>query len=199
MDSDDKNIGIDLFGVSHDPRTPIANEVRAHFNRGGSQDDAVALIAALERVMLVRRPVGTSQSVNSKERGTRLLPKWEPSADDVRFAIARGLKDLRITAEAEKFKNYWTAKSGPNAIKRDWGATWRNWIIKAKDHEDETSQKAADGQGGSRSDAILAGMGKLAARIDQKRRATIEQGRRISHRSDAADDADADTGPARRD
>ena len=35
--------------------------------------------------------------------------------------------------ETEKFINYWTAKSGKDATKLDWNATWRNWILNAKE------------------------------------------------------------------
>lgn len=37
-----------------------------------------------------------------------------------------------IATETEKFINYWTAKSGKDATKLDWAATWRNWILNAK-------------------------------------------------------------------
>ena len=33
--------------------------------------------------------------------------------------------------ETEKFINYWTAKSGKDATKLDWVATWRNWMLNA--------------------------------------------------------------------
>jgi hypothetical protein len=36
-------------------------------------------------------------------------------------------------AETEKFLNYWTAKSGKDAAKLDWLATWRNWMLTAEE------------------------------------------------------------------
>lgn len=33
--------------------------------------------------------------------------------------------------EAERFRDYWCAKSGKDATKTDWQATWRNWVRKA--------------------------------------------------------------------
>ena len=33
--------------------------------------------------------------------------------------------------ETEKFVNYWTAKTGAQATKLDWPATWRNWMLGA--------------------------------------------------------------------
>jgi len=38
--------------------------------------------------------------------------------------------DLR--AEALKFQNYWSSKSGAGAIKVDWKRTWLNWTLTAK-------------------------------------------------------------------
>jgi hypothetical protein len=37
--------------------------------------------------------------------------------------------DLRV--EHEKFENYFHAQPGIGGRKVNWGATWRNWIIKA--------------------------------------------------------------------
>jgi hypothetical protein len=33
--------------------------------------------------------------------------------------------------ETVKFINYWQAKSGKDAVKVDWVATWRNWMLNA--------------------------------------------------------------------
>jgi hypothetical protein len=33
-----------------------------------------------------------------------------------------------INREADKFRDYWIAKSGREACKLDWSATWRNWV-----------------------------------------------------------------------
>lgn len=35
--------------------------------------------------------------------------------------------------ETEKFRNYWSAKTGQGATKLDWEATWRNWMLKASE------------------------------------------------------------------
>lgn len=66
---------------------------------------------------------------NVTSRGTRLTADWKPSDDDLAFAISKGMPRPRIDIEAEKFRNYWTAKTGIAATKRDWSATWRNWVL----------------------------------------------------------------------
>jgi hypothetical protein len=39
--------------------------------------------------------------------------------------------NVDLKAEHVKFVDYWIAKSGKDAVKLDWDATWRNWIRRA--------------------------------------------------------------------
>lgn len=66
---------------------------------------------------------------NRKRQGERIPPDWKPLSGDIAFALAKGLLAVRLETEAEKFRNYWTAKSGAAATKVDWSATWRNWVL----------------------------------------------------------------------
>jgi hypothetical protein len=61
-------------------------------------------------------------------RGQRLPASWEPTDDDVKFALQERVNWRR---ELESFRDYWNAKPGKDAVKLDWSATWRNWIRKA--------------------------------------------------------------------
>jgi hypothetical protein len=61
----------------------------------------------------------------------RLPEDWQPSEKDLDYAKTHGLSTGHVTIEAERFRNYWTAKAGNGATKLDWSATWRNWILKA--------------------------------------------------------------------
>lgn len=67
----------------------------------------------------------------ARKQATRLSSDWWPSEANIQYALAKGLTLERINIEAEKFRNYWTAKAGKDAAKLDWDATWQNWIIKA--------------------------------------------------------------------
>jgi hypothetical protein len=103
--------------------TPITTALRAYLADGGTWPSTTPagtrLIEALER------------GVKSAGRGSRLPADWTPSAADIAFALDRGMRRDRVDAEAEKFRNYWLAKSGAGAVKRDWPATWRNWTLSA--------------------------------------------------------------------
>lgn len=67
----------------------------------------------------------------ARKRATRLPSDWVPNEIDFEFAHSKGLPHREIATEAQKFANYWTAKSGRDATKLDWPATWRNWILNA--------------------------------------------------------------------
>jgi hypothetical protein len=67
-----------------------------------------------------------------QKRGTRLSPDWEPTDEHITAALEIGLSNEGIQNEADKFRDYWIAKSGQAAVKRDWLATWRNWCRNSK-------------------------------------------------------------------
>ncbi len=63
------------------------------------------------------------------ERGTRLPDDWflpKPWGEWVVQTFE--VTPFKVRAEAERFKNYWLAKSS-NATKRDWYRTWQNWCL----------------------------------------------------------------------
>lgn len=79
-------------------------------------------------------PRPASKAISSKvQRGTRwpadaVVPDdWVTEAAGRRKAHGKPAIDLVL--EAEKFRNYWSAKSGASATKIDWRATWRNWAL----------------------------------------------------------------------
>lgn len=75
------------------------------------------------------KPNSVSAKPKPTPRGARLQPDWAlPSDwfDWTRINFAQATPDL-IRLEAEKFADYWHAKSGQQASKLDWQATWRNW------------------------------------------------------------------------
>lgn len=68
----------------------------------------------------------------SKKTGSRLEKSWSPSQGDRSFAEGLGLQRDQIDFEADKFRDFWTSKTGANATKIDWPATWRNWVRNVK-------------------------------------------------------------------
>lgn len=66
------------------------------------------------------------------KRGTRLPDDFAVTPAMVAWARER-VPGVDGRAETEKFVNYWRSKTGKDATKRDWPATWRNWMLNAYD------------------------------------------------------------------
>jgi uncharacterized protein YdaU (DUF1376 family) len=72
-------------------------------------------------------------------RGCRLPSDWKPDELPSNMHPPPGL----VEAEADKFRDYWTAQPGQKGVKLDWQATWRNWMRKAM--EQNNGQRMATG------------------------------------------------------
>ncbi|KEG21429.1 hypothetical protein H710_00379 [Bartonella bacilliformis Ver097] len=57
-------------------------------------------------------------------KGHRLPADWQA---DISMAMTEGLSEEQARWQEKKFRDYWRAKSGKEALKVDWPATWRNW------------------------------------------------------------------------
>jgi len=94
-------------------------------------------------------------SPKSGARGSRIPSNWTPTPKDYAFASSEGMTREEINREADRFRDYWTAKTGREACKLDWSATWRNWV------RSDFRKRAGSGSGtgntsrnGSRTDAF---------------------------------------------
>lgn len=79
----------------------------------------------------------------SGRKGTRLPADWEPSAKNEQDALELGLPLLAQAIEARKFRDYWLGKSGRDATKVDWDATWRLWVTRACEQRGATKPPAS--------------------------------------------------------
>lgn len=66
------------------------------------------------------------------KRGSRLSETWTLPKPWGEWAMAEGWPESVIRTEADKFKDYWIARTGRDATKADWLATWRNWMRNCK-------------------------------------------------------------------
>lgn len=94
-------------------------------------------------VVLFPEPESPKRRGASPERGSRLSPDWRPSAADRAYAIGLGLSETAVGRAAERFRNFWLAKSGKDATKLDWARTWQNWALTEADRAGVTPQPAA--------------------------------------------------------
>lgn len=76
-------------------------------------------------------PVADATGVPA-QRGTRLPDDWQLPKAWGEWALQERPdwtpEDVRRVALA--FRNHWVAKAGRDATKRDWSATWQNWVLK---------------------------------------------------------------------
>lgn len=72
----------------------------------------------------IERDIKKDTNVSSK-KGCRLPEDFQP---DFSIAFSEDFTESQAQKLFENFKDYWTAKTGKDATKRDWQATWRNWV-----------------------------------------------------------------------
>lgn len=81
----------------------------------------------------------------SATRGSRLTADWKlPKAwgDWALAEFAQWSAD-KVRLEGEKFRDHWVAKTGKDATKTDWLATWRNWCRSDIAHRDDPKASPA--------------------------------------------------------
>lgn len=95
------------------------------------------------------KPETSNQSIDTpraaSKKGTRLPDDWVlPKAWGEWALVER--KDLSVEdvrRAGDSFADYWHAKSGREACKLDWEATWRNWIRNQRQGSAQTQQVRA--------------------------------------------------------
>jgi hypothetical protein len=170
----------------------IAGMVEQMFVEGASSAEIVDAVAKAEASL--------RSKLQRRTRGERIASDWRPSEADMGFALGRGMTRSQLDLEAEKFRNYWSAKAGAGARKVDWEATWRNWVISTMERAHGTASTGAYAGSGrahpaSRSnptgaDAVLAGMARIAHRIDQRRASGRSEDRKAPRDANVAPQLD---------
>ncbi|MFI5839432.1 hypothetical protein ACIA8K_06930 [Catenuloplanes sp. NPDC051500] len=75
-------------------------------------------------------PQETSSPSGTRKRATR-IPDDFAVTDEMKAWFAEHCPGVNGQQETAKFLDYWTAKSGRDATKTDWIATWRLWMRRA--------------------------------------------------------------------
>lgn len=82
---------------------------------------------------------------SAKSRGSRLSQDWFLPKAWGDWALDQGADPELIRQEAETFKDYWIGKSGKDATKADWLATWRNWMRRAIKNQGGSAKNVKSG------------------------------------------------------
>ena len=139
--TEDMRQAIDLQGLTINRDSSGLKPESSHSDRADSllliPDSPIA-----ESVIPMSQQVAPAQQAAApKKRATRLPDDWRPDREywEAAQLINKSITQEWFVATAHKFKDYWIAKSGKDATKADWLATWRNWI--RRDVENQTAPK----------------------------------------------------------
>jgi hypothetical protein len=92
------------------------------------------------------RPIKEEADASSRprKRATRIAEDFQVTPEMKLWASTKAPNaDLHL--ETEKFINFWVAKSGKDATKLDWAATWRNWMLNARGNQPARMDHSARG------------------------------------------------------
>lgn len=78
-------------------------------------------------------------------KGTRLTASWKLPRTWGEWALEEYAQwgPDKVRLEGDKFRDHWVGKSGKDATKTDWLATWRNWCRNPLAHVDDPKTPAA--------------------------------------------------------
>lgn len=91
-------------------------------------------------------PKDLSSTSRRSPRGERLPEGWQPARELIE-QMRGECPGLDLQAEHLKFRDFWVAKTGKDATKADWPATWRNWMRTARDRQRNGTATSMPGQG----------------------------------------------------
>lgn len=105
--------------------------------------------------LAIIEPAVPAKAAPESSRGCFLPDGWEPDREVIN-AMQAEFPHLNLWQEHQVFVDYWRGVPGARGRKRDWNATWRNWIRKAG--------KQASRYGSDRHGAAQAGLQGADAR-----------------------------------
>lgn len=94
-------------------------------------------------------------STRARTRGTRLPADFAATPAMVAWARAE-CPDVDGRRATASFVDYWSAKTGKDATKHDWVATWRNWLRKDQTDAERRRPQAPNAGYHSQTDANIA-------------------------------------------
>ena len=77
-------------------------------------------------------PVSHSEPEKNKKGSRITFTELTPELREQAMKVCPDLSPEQVAYEFDCFLDYWRAKAGAGGVKRDWAATWRNWIRRSK-------------------------------------------------------------------
>lgn len=107
------------------------------------------------------------------KRGTRIPDEFAVTPEMVAWAVEH-CPEVDGRTETQKFVNYWQAKTGKDATKLDWPATWRNWLLNARDRYGSGARASPNGVKPSTTDARVSAILALKETLPDQQRTLPE-------------------------
>jgi hypothetical protein len=106
-------------------RNPVSNDINPAFNALNPAADApepsVTIIEPSEEDLADKPP--------PRKRARQLPDGWVPSDKNISDAEAKGFSAMEIESEADRFRDFHTAKG---STFKCWDAAWRTWVGNAR-------------------------------------------------------------------
>jgi uncharacterized protein YdaU (DUF1376 family) len=114
-----------------------------------------------------KRKPPASDADASATRGTRLPKDWALPKAWGMWALGKYPQWTadKVRDEALKFRNHWVGKTGKDATKLEWEATWQNWCMSEIAHRDDPKPATARNVSGPPSQAELDAINAEATRL----------------------------------
>ena len=91
-------------------------------------DSVTGIEQTINRPEQTKREGAQTRDARATRTGTRLPDDWTLPDDWAQWAVENGLPAKRLQGTADRFRDYWISVPGAKGRKRDWLATWRNWV-----------------------------------------------------------------------
>ena len=111
--------------------TSNANAMQLHTTSNALQDSKTPRLQDSKKDQDQEPAAEAPAKKTPAAKGERLSVDWSLPDDWKPDAIAAGVPVGAVDLEGRKFRDYWVAKTGKDATKMDWQATWRNWCRNA--------------------------------------------------------------------
>jgi len=115
-------------GAPHAPNTSVDTSVDTKKPSVSFTPQAASKKNSAEVELFSPQP----EKQKTQRRGSRIPDHFVVTAEMVAWAV-KETPNVDGRSETAKFIDYWKAKSGKDAVKADWTATWRNWMRNARD------------------------------------------------------------------
>lgn len=118
--------------TSHDSHADVTRDTRASHGADSDSDSDKDKTQDQERVS--RKRATTAKS---------LPDGWTPEPEPDLVKAVGG--EVAARRELAKFRDYWIAQGGQKGRKKDWQATWRNWLRNSNEFRQRGSPEPAKG------------------------------------------------------